>query len=117
MPEGLHVSHFAILNHLARIGDGQTPLQIAGAMQVAKGTMTHSLGVLERRGLVVLEPHPDDRRSKRVMLTDAGRAFRIAAVDILAQAMGGFSSEIDEADLGLLVPKLAELRKVLDANR
>ena len=34
LPEGLHVSHFAVLNHLTRLGDGKTPRALASAFQV-----------------------------------------------------------------------------------
>ena len=47
LPNGVHPSHFSILNHLARRGDGTPPLRIASAMQVTKNTMTHSLNVLQ----------------------------------------------------------------------
>ena len=50
IPLGLHLSHFIVLNHLARLGDGRTPLQIANALQVTKATMTHTLAVLGRHG-------------------------------------------------------------------
>ena len=34
LPGGLHLSHFIVLNHLTRLGDGRTPLQIAAALPV-----------------------------------------------------------------------------------
>ncbi len=56
LPEGLLAPHFTVLNHLVRVKDGRTPLELAMAFQVPKTTMTHQLGVLERRGLVVRGP-------------------------------------------------------------
>ena len=46
LPEGLHVSHFSVLNHMVRLGDGKTPLALANAFQVTKATMTHTLSTL-----------------------------------------------------------------------
>ena len=80
MPHGVHVAHFSILNHMVRLGDGRTPVQLASAFQLTKATMTHSLGVLEKAGFVRIEPNPQDGRSKLVHLTAEGRAFREEAI-------------------------------------
>jgi DNA-binding MarR family transcriptional regulator len=45
-------------------------------------TLTANLKPLERRGLVETHPDPDDRRSRRLVLTDAGRETLGAAVPI-----------------------------------
>ena len=41
---------------------------------------------LEKRGLVIRTPHPDDRRSKLVTVTEAGLAANAIAARILGQA-------------------------------
>jgi lipopolysaccharide export system permease protein len=46
-PDGLRLPHFAVLNHLVRLGDGRTPGQIARAFQLTKATMTNTLQRLE----------------------------------------------------------------------
>ncbi|MEM7302284.1 MAG: MarR family transcriptional regulator [Pseudomonadota bacterium] len=117
MPDGLHVSHFSVLNHLVRLGDGKTPLAIAQAFQITKGTMTHTLSVLERRGLIRLEANPHDKRSKLVFLTDEGRGFRNNAIQGLAPAAQKLSRKIDMEGLIAILPELTKLRKVLDENR
>jgi DNA-binding MarR family transcriptional regulator len=83
LPDGFLVSHFAVLNHLTRLGDGRTPLQIARAFQVPKTTMTHTLQGLEKAGLIAFAPNPRDGRSKCVTLTDAGRGFHEASINAL----------------------------------
>ena len=74
--DGLLLSHFILLNHLVRVGDGTPPARIASALQLAKGAITNTLQRLEERGLVRVEPDPEDGRGKRVFLTRAGRARR-----------------------------------------
>ncbi|MEZ5791707.1 MAG: hypothetical protein R3D34_13310 [Nitratireductor sp.] len=46
LPPGFLISHFSVLNHLTRVCDGRTPLEIARAFQVPKTTMTHTLSGL-----------------------------------------------------------------------
>jgi DNA-binding MarR family transcriptional regulator len=117
LPDGLHSSHFATLNHLYRVGNGTTPLAIANAMQVTKATMTHTLAVLEKRELVEIRANPSDGRSKTVFLTPAGRAFRLAAIGDVTAAMATVASLFDRAALEASLPTLQRVRKILDAER
>lgn len=117
LPDGLHVSHFAILNHFVRLGDGKTPLSISEAFQVTKGTMTNTLGVLSKRGLISIEPHPKDRRSKLVYLTDAGREFHADAVKSLTPLFEMLASKIDLETTARMLPDLQAIRETLDHNR
>lgn len=117
IPLGLHLSHFIVLNHLARLGDGRTPLQIANALQVTKATMTHTLTVLGRHGFIAIEPHPTDRRSKLVMLTPEGRAFRDDAIARLAPAFQFVIEGVSADELLAALPVLEKVRKLLDAER
>lgn len=117
LPDGLHASHFATLNHLHRIGDGRTPQTIASAMQVTKGTMTHTLGVLESRGFINVRLNPHDGRSKIVFLTDAGRAFRKAAVDGVTGSLASLLPLLDGPALQKAIPTLRTVRRILDEER
>ena len=117
MPGGLHLSHFIVLNHLVRLGDGRTPVQIANALQVTKATMTHTVTVLTRHGFVEVVPNPDDGRSKLVRLTEAGRAFRDDAIARLAPALGFVADSLSVEEIGAVLPVLEKVRKLLDAER
>ena len=117
LPDGFLVSHFAVLNHLARLGDGKTPLALARAFQVPKTTMTHTLAGLDKAGLVRFAPNPKDGRSKCVMLTDPGRAFRDAAIARLAPDLEAIARDIPPARVAAILPLLAEMRAWLDRER
>ena len=117
MPEGLHVSHFGVISHLKRMDDGCTPLQIANAMQVTKATMTHTISVLEKRGLIEIKSNPKDGRSKQVFLTQSGDAFYDKAIVALAAAYQPILTQCDIPALIATLPALTALRKVLDENR
>ena len=117
LPDGVTVAQFSILNHLIRVGDGQTPLAVATAFQVPKTTMTHSLAGLERRGLVEMRANPEDGRSKCVWLTNAGRSFRDRAIGALAADARRLSEALDFAEIDATTPALERVRKALDADR
>jgi DNA-binding MarR family transcriptional regulator len=117
LPEGVHPSHFAILNHLARVGDGTSPVRIAAAMQVTKNTMTHSLKVLSDRHFITVEPDPEDGRGKIVRLTEAGRAFRETAIRAVLDRIGDVIGPEQVAIIHRIKGDLERLRKHLDENR
>ncbi len=117
LPPPFIAPHFAVLNHLVRVKDGRTPLELATAFQVPKTTMTHTLAGLERGGLVAMRPNPEDGRSKRVWLTEAGRRFRDEAIAGLAPDVARLSMRLDPERVAALVGPLAEIRRVLDEDR
>ena len=117
LPDGVHPSHFSILNHLSRLGDGKTPVQIAGAMQVTKTTMSHSLKVLEDRGFIVLKPSPEDGRAKQAFLTEAGRRFRDEAIGRVFERFGSILEAPHYEIMGRIRGDLEVIRKHLDENR
>lgn len=117
LPSGLKASHFGVLNHLVRLGDNKSPLRLARAFQVSKGTMTNTLQRLERRGLIELKPDPDDGRGKRVFLTDKGRAMREAAVASIAPSIIELSARFPEAEFQKALPFLQSVRAYLDEAR
>jgi DNA-binding MarR family transcriptional regulator len=117
LPKGITLAHFSVLNHLVRLGDGQTPLQIAKAFQLPKTTMTHTLSVLEKRGLIVMRPNPDDGRSKAVILTDLGRKFRDDAITSSTPFFASFANRFPPEKLKEVLPLLAEMRGFLDKER
>lgn len=117
LPDGLHVSHFSVLNHFVRLGDGRTPLALARAFQVTKGTMTHTLSELEKRGFIRLEPNQQDGRSKLVFITDAGRTYHRQAIANLEPLIERFQGKLDFDTMTEILPHLSKIRQVLDENR
>lgn len=117
LPDGLHISHFSVLNHMVRLGDGKTPLELASAFQVSKGTMTHTLSTLEKRKLVILTRHPTDGRSKVVHITDEGRAFQKQAIESIQPMVETIAGKIDWDAVASFMPELQNIREVLDNNR
>jgi DNA-binding MarR family transcriptional regulator len=56
--------------------------------RLAKQTMTTMIRLMERDGLVIREPDPDDGRATRVRLTPRARRFRPVAEEVLAELDG-----------------------------
>ncbi|MCO5967540.1 MarR family winged helix-turn-helix transcriptional regulator [Actinoallomurus soli] len=64
---------------LARLGDSPTGshrmTDLADGVVYSRSGLTYQAGLLEKAGLVVRAPSPDDERSITVTITEAGRAL------------------------------------------
>jgi DNA-binding MarR family transcriptional regulator len=58
------------------------PSRLSDSLLVSSGTLTSRLDRLEAKGLIARIPHPTDRRSMEVALTDRGRELADEAVTI-----------------------------------
>ncbi|MEO1240049.1 MAG: MarR family transcriptional regulator [Pseudomonadota bacterium] len=117
LPDGLIAPHFAVVNHLIRVKDGRTPMEMARAFQVPKTSMTHTLAGLEKHGFVEMRPNPDDGRSKRVWLTPAGRAFREKAIADLGPVFADLAQGLDPEKIAEILPVLEDIRVFIDTYR
>ena len=117
LPDGLKVSHFSILNHLARLGDGKSPSSLANAFQVTKAAMTNTLSRLEARRLIKVKPDPDDARAKQVFLTQKGRTTRDKCLAALVPLLRELEGEFSKTTFKNALPFLQDIRAHLDAAR
>ena len=67
--------------------------------------------------MVRLAPKPRDGRSKRVWLTDAGRALRETAMRLLAPDIARIADRLPCGITAQMLPILCRLRDVFDAER
>jgi DNA-binding MarR family transcriptional regulator len=81
--------------------------ELAEALVMDRGALTHNLKPLQRDGLVKISVDPQDRRNRLIALTAQGRA-KLAELDALwARAQRGFETSFGAA-------KSASLRKALE---
>ncbi len=117
LPEGITMAQFTVLQHFARQGGEKTPLNLARAMQVTKGTMTNTIQRLEAQELIKIRPDPSDGRGKLVSLTLKGRNLRDHAVDQLAPELKRFAIAFGESSIEDALPFLQKVRTFLDEDR
>jgi DNA-binding MarR family transcriptional regulator len=108
---GLSIPEADVVFTLRRAGAPHrlSPSAIAEALLVPSGTMTNRLDRLEGQGLIERLPHPTDRRSMEVQLTDRGRELVDEAVTAHVaneQRMLAPLSERERATLDRLTSKL-----------
>ena len=103
---GLPFSRVRILSRLAK--QPMSVKQIAQAATVDAPAATVAVNDLERRGLVVRETDPANRRCKVVSLTDAGRDM-VQTINSTDDPAPAVLAGLDAAELGKLKAILAKL--------
>lgn len=93
--------------------DGLRPIEIAGRTGMSKQALNYLLGQLEKLGYLERIDDPDDRRSKRVRMTErgwaAGRVMRAAVGEVDRE----FVDAHGEKKLESLLELLTQLNVVL----
>ena len=85
---------------------GARPTDVAAQVGVSKQALNYLLRELERLGYLKREPHPDDLRSKRILLTERG----IRAVGVIREAVAEMEASWEQR---LGAKRFALLRNLL----
>ena len=116
LPRGMELSHFSVLNHLARSNDERSPAQLAKTFHVTRGAMTNTLAKLEWAGHIHIRPDWDDARRKFVSLSPSGRAARDAALAAIGPLIGDVVEALGADRVRAVLPVLRELRLRLEGE-
>jgi DNA-binding MarR family transcriptional regulator len=116
LPKGMELSHFSVLNHMARAGLERSPAQLAKAFHVTRGAMTNTINKLEVAGYVHVRPDWDDARRKMVAISPAGRKARDAALASIIPMISEVVSELGGDRVRAALPILREFRVKLEAE-
>jgi DNA-binding MarR family transcriptional regulator len=90
--------------------------ETAAFLAMDRTTLTAMLKPLERRKLVAVKPDPEDRRSRRLELTPAGRAMLAKAYPVWCEAHGEIEAEVSPSGAGPMRNELTRLVKVLERS-
>lgn len=114
LEDGMTTAQYGVLNRLARLGLTETVGELAAAFHVSAPTMSSTVALLERKGLVELRPSKEDRRRKYVIMTKDGQAARARGVDQQVDLLGRLEGLVSEDDWQTLHPILNRLRLRLE---
>ncbi|MFT5172508.1 MAG: MarR family transcriptional regulator for hemolysin [Gammaproteobacteria bacterium] len=111
---GLTRSQWWVLTHLFR-HDGITQSELAEWLEIERPTLGRLLDRLEANGWVKREADTQDRRAKRIFLTNevnpAMRAMRTIAAGVRSDALLGLNPDEQEAFVDTLLTIKANLSK------
>ena len=96
---GLTIGQFGIMAQLYGVGvfrESVSIRELAALIGMDSTTLVRTLKPLEQHGWIAGEPHPDDRRSRVVRLTDEGRARLAIAAPAWEAAQAQLRATIGE---------------------
>ena len=103
---GLTRAQWWVLTHLYR-ADGVTQAELAETLEIERATLGRLLDRLEAKGWVRRETDAEDRRAKRVHLTEAVRepmqTMRAVAAGVRSDALAGLSGEEQDRFVDLML--------------
>jgi DNA-binding MarR family transcriptional regulator len=96
--------------------EGMRPSDLAVRMRVSKQALNYLLRDLEQRGYLERRPDPDDRRSRRIALTERGRALIPVLRGAVADTEREWAAALGDDRFGQLRELLVELNDVVAAG-
>ena len=94
---GLKATQFTVLSALAWSENKPLPIgELAEMLVLDQSSLSRNLAVLERLGLLKLDPSPTDRRERIVILTRSGKATLARGYPIWKKAQGQVAEAMKE---------------------
>lgn len=107
-PVGITHGQFSLLNALNR-PQPASMTSVATLLAMDRTTLTANLKVLERKGLARVAVDKEDKRSRRLSLTPAGKALLATAVPIWKREHAAIERMLDKPGPDLLRAGLVSL--------
>ncbi len=113
---GLSITQFKLLHFLLRdpTGEGMSVKALGEQFSLSLAAASRAVEGLHQRGYVTRAECREDRRSKRVTLTPAGRDAITELHSTNIELLATFTSELDERQRRALADALAPLLGLLD---
>ena len=105
---GLRIVDFSILS-VIRHNPGVTSRQLCDALALLPPNLVGKIGALEKRGVLVRRPHPQDGRALGLHLTPAGEALMRAAEDTVAEQEAAATTALSATERRTLIRLLQKL--------
>ena len=110
-PIGLRPTQFSLLM-ATRVMGPVTVVKLAQVTVMDRTTLTRNLQVLEKRGLIAINPG-EDRREREVTLTASGMEVLAQAVPLWEAAQERVRKALGEEKMGNLMDGLSEMTAML----
>jgi MarR family transcriptional regulator for hemolysin len=114
---GLTDATWRPLLHLGRLGDGVRQTDLAAALDIEGPSLVRLLDVLERADLVARVEDSEDRRSKRIRMTTAGRALYVKLQAVHADMAQQLLEDATPGEMTAASALFAKLERAFERDR
>jgi MarR family transcriptional regulator for hemolysin len=108
---GLTDATWRPLLHLGRLGDGVRQTDLARALGMEGPSLVRLLDVLEKSDLIKRVEDADDRRSKLLYMTRAGRRLYLKVVGVYRAIAANLLREVGEDELALCYAVIGKIER------
>lgn len=110
-PLGLTQTLWVTLHNIHRLPPEQSQIQLAKAIGIEQPSLVRTLDQLEHKGLISRSPCADDRRAKRIMLTDAAAPVISELEGVIDRSREDILSGLSSEEISTLIKLIGRLEK------
>lgn len=110
-PLALTQTHWVTLYNIHRLPPEQSQIQLAKAIGIEQPSLVRTLDQLEEKGLVARHTCANDRRAKRIKLTDGAASIINKMESVIVQTRGEILNGISKQELNTVMVIVQRLEK------
>lgn len=110
-PLELTQTHWVTLHNINRLPPGQSQIQLAKAIGIEQPSLVRTLDQLEDKGLIARHTCANDRRAKRIKLTEAAEPIIREVDSVITSTRSEILRGISPEEVKLLVGLVSKLEQ------
>ncbi len=110
-PLGLTQTLWVTLHNISQLPPEQSQIQLAKAIGVEQPSLVRTLDQLEKKGLISRTPCPDDRRAKRITLTDKATPVIQELEGVIKRSREDILQGLSDTEINTMVSLISRLEK------
>ena len=110
-PLELTQTHWVTLHNIHQLPPEQSQIQLAKAIGIEQPSLVRTLDQLESKGLIVRCVCPNDRRAKRIKLTEAAEPIINQVEHVIDETQHDILAGISADEINRLISLVARLEK------
>lgn len=110
-PLELTQTHWVTLHNIHQLPPDQSQIQLAKAIGIEQPSLVRTLDQLEDKGLICRQTCANDRRAKRIKLTEKAAPIIDEMEAVIRKTRGEILSGISSEELNLLVNLISRLER------
>ncbi|MEY8710343.1 transcriptional regulator SlyA [Mangrovibacter phragmitis] len=114
-PLELTQTHWVTLHNIHQLPPEQSQIQLAKAIGIEQPSLVRTLDQLEQKGLISRHTCANDRRAKRIKLTDKAQPIIEQMEQVISRTRGEILGGVSQQEIDILISLIGRLeRNILD---
>ncbi|MEN3754286.1 transcriptional regulator SlyA [Mangrovibacter yixingensis] len=114
-PLELTQTHWVTLHNIHQLPPEQSQIQLAKAIGIEQPSLVRTLDQLEQKGLISRHTCANDRRAKRIKLTDKAQPIIEQMELVISRTRGEILGGVSQQEIDILISLIGRLeRNILD---